>query len=286
MGRDGGGGMGNADDPRQNADLLQPVRTVNADGRGPFAIVVDHASNRIPPRWGDLGLTPSNRIRHIAWDPGALAVSLRLSELLDAPVVHSTVSRLVIDCNRDLDAADLVPAISEHTDVPGNAALTDDDRQWRAAYAHAPFHDAIDRLLDARQAAELATILICMHSFTPVYKGRSRPWQIGLIHARNDSFTAALRDALAADAPELDIGWNEPYSALNGVTYTLEHHGDGRGLDATMIEIRHDEILEPNGVARWAARLARCLEAARVAHISGPVATRATTGQHQGKTNG
>jgi predicted N-formylglutamate amidohydrolase len=278
--------MGNADDPRQNADLLQPVRTVNAEGRGPFAIVVDHASNRIPPRWGNLGLTPSHRIRHIAWDPGALSVSLRLSELLDAPVVHSTVSRLVIDCNRDLDAADLVPAISEHTEIPGNAALTDDDRQWRVASAHAPFHDAIDRLLDARQAAGLPTILVCMHSFTPVYKGKSRPWAIGLIHARNDSFTAALRNALAADAPELDIGWNEPYSALNGVTYTLEHHGDGRGLDATMIEIRHDEILEPNGVARWAARLARCLEAARVAHSSGPVVTRATTGQHQGKTNG
>jgi predicted N-formylglutamate amidohydrolase len=278
--------MGNADDPRQNADLLQPVRTVNAEGRGPFAIVVDHASNRIPPRWGNLGLTPADRIRHIAWDPGALAVSLRLSELLDAPVVHSTVSRLVIDCNRDLDAADLVPAISEDTEIPGNAALTDDDRQWRVASAHAPFHDAIDRLLDARQAAGLPTILVCMHSFTPVYKGKSRPWAIGLIHARNDSFTAALRNALAADAPELDIGWNEPYSALNGVTYTLEHHGDGRGLDATMIEIRHDEILEPNGVARWAARLARCLEAARVALISGPVAMRATTGQHQGKTNG
>ena len=113
--------MGNQDDPRQNADLLQPVRTVNAEGRGPFAIVVDHASNRIPPRWGDLGLKPSERIRHIAWDPGALAVSLRLSDLLDAPVVHSTVSRLVIDCNRDLDAPDIIPAISEHTTIPGNA---------------------------------------------------------------------------------------------------------------------------------------------------------------------
>jgi predicted N-formylglutamate amidohydrolase len=278
--------MGNQDDPRQNADLLQPVRTVNAEGRGPFAIVVDHASNRIPPRWGDLGLKPSERIRHIAWDPGALAVSLRLSDLLDAPVVHSTVSRLVIDCNRDLDAPDLVPTISEHTEIPGNAALSEEDRRWRIASAHAPFHGAIDRLLDARRDAGLPTILVCMHSFTPVYKGKSRPWPIGLIHARDAGFTAALRDALAAESNDLNIGWNEPYSALNGVTYTLEHHGDGRGLDATMIEIRHDEILEPSGVARWAERLARCLEAARVAHISSPVVTRAPTSQHQGKANG
>lgn len=280
-----GGGMETAETPRQNADLLAPVRTVNAGGKGPFAIVVDHASNRIPPRWGDLGLPPSERIRHIAWDPGALAVSLRLSELLDAPVVHSTVSRLVIDCNRDLDASDLVPAISEYTSIPGNAALTDSDRQWRIASAHAPFHDTIDRLLAAREAAGRPTILVCMHSFTPTYKGKARPWPIGLIHARDARFTAALRDALAADAPDLNIGWNEPYSALNGVTYTLEHHGDGRGLDATMIEIRHDEILEPNGVARWAARLARCLEVAWVALGPVPVVTGATTGQHQGKAN-
>ena len=278
--------MGDADDPRQNADLVAPVRTVNADGRGPFAIVVDHASNRIPPRWGDLGLSPSDRIRHIAWDPGALAVSLRLSGLLDAPVVHSTVSRLVIDCNRDLDAPDLVPTISETTDIPGNAGLTEDDRRWRIASAHTPFHSAIDRVLDARAAAGLPTTLICMHSFTPTYKGKARPWPIGLIHARDERYTAALRDALAGEAPDMNIGWNEPYSALNGVTYTLEHHGDGRGLDATMIEIRHDEILEPSGVARWAERLARCLTAARVALGGTPSHNGAATGRVTGGLNG
>jgi predicted N-formylglutamate amidohydrolase len=259
---------------------------VNAEGRGAFAIVVDHASNRIPQRWGDLGLPPSERVRHIAWDPGALAVSLRLSELLDAPVVHSTVSRLVIDCNRDLDAPDLIPTISELTEIPGNVALSPDDRNWRIAAAHAPFHGAIERLLDTRATAGLETVLVCMHSFTPVYRGQQRPWPIGLIHARDQRFTTALRGALAADAPELNIGWNEPYSALNGVTYTLEHHGDGRGLDATMIEIRHDEILEPNGVALWAARLARCLEAALLALLKSPVVQGATTGQHKGVRNG
>ena len=254
--------MGNVERPRI-ADLLAPVRTVNAGGQGPFVIVVDHASNRIPPHWDDLGLAPSERIRHIAWDPGALGVSLKLSELLDVPVVHSTVSRLVIDCNRDTDAPDLVPKISELTEIPGNASLDADDLTWRIASAHAPFHDAIDRVLETRRAAGIETILVCMHSFTPTYKGVQRPWPIGLIHARDDRYTAALRDALAADAPELNIGWNEPYSALNGVTYTLEHHGDGRGLDATMIEIRHDEILEPAGVALWSARLAQCLVTAR-----------------------
>jgi predicted N-formylglutamate amidohydrolase len=280
-----GGDLGTHGIPRHTADLLEPVRIVNAEGRGPFVLVVDHASNRIPPAWSDLGLPASERIRHIAWDPGALAVSMRLSELLDAPMIHSTVSRLVIDCNRDLDAPDLVPKISELTEIPGNARLI--DLPARIAAAHAPFHGAIDGVIDARNAAGLGTILACMHSFTPSYKGQRRPWPIGLIHARDQRYTAALRDALAADGPDVNIGWNEPYSALNGVTYTLEHHGDGRGIEATMIEIRNSEILEPNGVALWAARLARCLEAARLTRAESPVVLGATTGQHQGaKANG
>ncbi|MEQ1769378.1 MAG: N-formylglutamate amidohydrolase [Devosia sp.] len=274
--------MGASQSLRDSADMLAPVRTVNADGLGPFVIVADHASNRIPPAWGDLGLTPAERVRHIAWDPGALAVSMRLTRLLDAPLIHSTVSRLVIDCNRDLDAPDLFPAVSELTTIRGNDVISDDDRKRRIAAAHKPFHDAIDRVLDARQRAGTETILVCMHSFTPTYKGSTRPWPIGLIHARDEAYTRALQVALAADEPSLNIGWNEPYSALNGVTYTLEHHGDGRGLAATMIEVRHDEILEPNGVDLWASRLARCLSQARVALGGTPVVLGATIGQYEG----
>lgn len=248
---------------RQPASQVPPVLTINAGGSSPFVLVCDHASNRIPEPYGDLGLNRVQRLMHIAWDPGALAVALQLADMLDAPLVHSTVSRLVIDCNRDVDAVDLCPTISERTDIPGNAGMSDSEREHRIAAYHAPFHAAIDAVLDARAAARRETILVTIHSFTPVYKDVQRPWPIGLIHATDPTFTAALRDALAAEDPALNIGWNEPYSALNGVTYTLEHHGDGRGLPATMIEIRHDEILTPDGVASWSGRLARALHAAR-----------------------
>jgi predicted N-formylglutamate amidohydrolase len=238
------------------------VLAINANGRSPFVLACDHASNRIPEAYADLGLTLVQRLMHIAWDPGALAVALQLAELLDAPLIHSTVSRLVIDCNRDTDAVDLCTTISERTEIPGNAGLSEEERGRRIADFHAPFHTTIDALLDQRAAAEQETVFVTIHSFTPVYKDLHRPWPIGLIHGTDERFTAALRDALLADDPTLNVGWNEPYSALNGVTYTLEHHGDGRGLPSTMIEIRHNEILEPAGVALWASRLARCLDAA------------------------
>jgi predicted N-formylglutamate amidohydrolase len=261
--------MDYAEMPRHDADLVAPVRTVNAEGKSPFAIVCDHASNRIPLRHGDLGLPASERIRHIAWDPGALGVSLRLSELLDAPVVHSTVSRLVVDCNRFTDSPTLMAERSEYTDIPGNTSLTPAERAERIARYYVPYHDAIDRLLAARQAAGLPTILVCMHSFTPVFLGVARPWPIGLLPAPDASYTQALLAALKAELPDMNIGWNEPYAAAKGVSYTLDHHGEG--LAATMIEIRHDEILEPAGVAQWADRLARCLEQARVALAPTPL---------------
>jgi len=98
-----------------------------------------------------------------------------------------------------------------------------------------------------------------VHSFTPVFLGVARPWEIGLIHGRDNAFTRALQSALAANEPTLTIGWNEPYSALTGVTFTLEHHGDARGIEATMLELRNDEIRDAAGVRRWVDILARAL---------------------------
>lgn len=247
----------------------EPVRTINAAGRSPFVLVCDHASNFIPARYQGLGLSAIDRLRHIAWDPGALAVSLAMVELLDAPLIHSTISRLVIDCNRTHTAPDLIPPVSEDTEIPGNRFVGDNEKARRIAEFHDPFHAAIDAVLDTRAARGEETILVAMHSFTPIYKGVARPWPIGIVHGLDPAYCRAVFDAMAAAEPALNLGWNEPYAALNGVTYTLEHHGDGRGLVSIMFEIRNDEILTPTGVARWAGFVAQNLVTARQNFIAG-----------------
>lgn len=263
-----------------DADAVAPFETIHAKGRGPFVVVVDHASNRIPFQYASLGLPPSERIRHIAWDPGALAVGLRLSDLLDAPLVHSTVSRLVVDCNRFFDQPTLMPEIAERTPVPGNRNVSEAERADRIARYHAPYHAAIDRLLAARRDEGLETVLVCMHSFTPVFFGATRPWQIGLLPAPDERFTRAFFEAIAAESPELIMGWNEPYASGQGVSYTLDHHG--LEVEATMIEVRHDEILDPAGVALWAGRLAQGLVAARRSRATEPTATSSGPGDNGG----
>jgi predicted N-formylglutamate amidohydrolase len=261
------------DDAARLAEEHPSVAVINATGTSPFVLVCDHAANRIPAEYGNLGLTSRQRLMHIAWDPGALGVAHELSALLDAPLIHSTVCRLVIDCNRDEKAVDLIPVVSERTEISANAGISESERRKRITAYHAPFHGSIEAMLDKRKAAVAETILVTVHSFTPTYKDVWRPWEIGLIHGSDPSFTEALHDALIEDDATLNVGWNQPYSARNGVTYTLETHGDGRGLDASMIEIRHDEILEPEGVGLWATRLARCLERARGAFAPTPART-------------
>ncbi len=232
----------------------EPVRITNRDGRGAYVFVCDHASNFIPEEMDALGLGEADLQRHIAWDPGALPVARVLAEALDAPLVESCISRLVIDCNRPLDAPDLISEVSETTVIPGNAGLGAAERARRIALAYEPFHAAVEVVLAERIAAGLETRLVSVHSFTPVYKGVQRPWQIGIIHDEDTRLAGPFIDALKAQG-DLVVGVNEPYSPADRVYYTLETHGRVRDLPCAMIEIRNDEISGEAGQQRWGERL-------------------------------
>ncbi|MEO5326363.1 N-formylglutamate amidohydrolase [Mesorhizobium sp. CC13] len=238
--------------------MSNAVRVTNRDGRSPYVILCDHASNRLPAAYGTLGLDAAEMLRHIAWDPGALPVARRMAEGLDATLVESCVSRLAIDCNRPLAAHDLIPEISETTAIPGNAGLSAAEREERIALSWRPFHEAIGEVVSDRLREGRETRLVSVHSFTPVYKGVQRPWRIGIIHDEDERLAAPLIAALQAlDGPV--VGVNEPYSPADRVYFTLEHHGRSRGLPCAMIEIRNDEIAAQAGQRKWADLLAGIL---------------------------
>ncbi|MEP9399522.1 N-formylglutamate amidohydrolase [Mesorhizobium sp. KR2-14] len=234
------------------------VRVSRRQGASPYLLVCDHASNFIPARFGTLGLDEADLTRHIAWDPGALPVIRRMADALDATLVESCVSRLVIDCNRPLDAPDLISPVSEATEVPGNADLSEADRQERIALSWRPFHDAIADVVAERLAEGRETRLVSVHSFTPVYKGVDRPWHIGIIHDDDDRLAGPMIGALRG-VVGLEVGVNEPYSPADRVYFTLERHGRARGLACAMIEIRNDEIGDESGQRRWAELLSAIL---------------------------
>jgi predicted N-formylglutamate amidohydrolase len=97
-----------------------------------------------------------------------------------------------------------------------------------------------------------------MHSFTPVFTGIARPWQVGVLYNRDPRFAHILMDLLAGEQG-LVVGDNEPYSVTDASDYTIPVHGERRGLHHVAIEIRQDLIADQAGQRRWAGLLVRLL---------------------------
>lgn len=186
-----------------------------------------------------------------------------IAAALDAPLLVQRYSRLVIDCNRPLDASDAIPETSDTTRVPANAGLTQAARTARYAAIHKPFRDRLAALIDSWAAAE-RTILVAIHSFTPMLlsEGRSRPWHVGLSFNRDDRFSRRLMAALRALRPGLPAAFNQPYVLTDTGDYTIPFHAERRGLKHGLIEVRNDLIAAPEGQADWAAFLAAAIAAA------------------------
>jgi predicted N-formylglutamate amidohydrolase len=226
---------------------------LDGDLAGGFVILIDHASNRIPSEYADLGLPEAELERHIAYDIGAGALARLLAERFHAPALLTNFSRLVIDANRGEDDPTLIMRLSDGAVIPGNACVDAAERERRLARFHRPYHSAIERLLDAMTAAGRPPAILSIHSYTPVWKGARRPWHAGILWDRDPRFAEPLLEALQAEHG-LRVGDNEPYSgALKNDT--MHRHGTGRGLAHALLEVRNDLIAAPAGVLEWADRL-------------------------------
>lgn len=263
-----------------------PVEVLNETGRSPIVLICEHASNHIPAEYERLGLDDCELARHIAWDIGAAAVTRHLSKRLDAAAFLATYSRLLIDLNRPPRVAASIPIRSEATDIPGNRALAQAERDRRARLIFDPFHERIRAHLDLRCRAGVSgdcssdtsehgnvrgnplkprpgtSILIFVHSFTPVYLGQSRPWHAGVLFDKAAALGHSTIAHLRSD-PSLNVDANVPYGVGPDEDYGVLVHGDERGNAAALIEIRNDLIADPAGVERWTQRLEQALRKCR-----------------------
>lgn len=234
------------------SDEPPPYSVINPDGKSALVLVCDHASNRVPRALNDLGLDAEELDTHIAWDPGAALVAKSLSLRLDAPLILSGYSRLVIDCNRPLESPQSIPEQSADILIPGNRNLSASDKEQRIQSVFWPYQHAISRFLQQRKEP---AVLISIHSFTPNLNGEHRPWHVGIACYRDQRLARALYSALR-QTDELVVGFNQPYAIKEEFDYTLPVHGEARGLLCAMIEIRQNEIVSLNEAEQWAGRVA------------------------------
>jgi predicted N-formylglutamate amidohydrolase len=237
-----------------------PFSLFNAAGASPFLLIGDHAGWAIPTPLGELGLTAADRHRHIAIDIGVHGLGHALAERLDAAFLHQPYSRLVVDCNRDPMRDDAMPAVSDESRISGNEGLDNVARVARVAAIHAPYHRAIADVLDARAKAGRDTILLSLHSFTPVMDGVIRPWDVGVLHWRGRTdFALALLAALRGKAA-FTVGDNVPY-AMDATDFTVPFHAFPRDLPYAEIEVRQDLIGSAEGQIIWAEHLGQAAQA-------------------------
>jgi predicted N-formylglutamate amidohydrolase len=233
----------------------EAFRILRPEGKGRHIILCDHASNRIPAELNNLGLPPSELQRHIAWDIGAAGVSAELSTILDAPAILCCTSRLVIDCNRQLDAPDLIPEASDGTAVPDNRNLTAAERQSRIDQWFEPYHAAIESVIEERSPGSTA---LSIHSMTPCLKGIVRPWQIAISSHCDRTLAQPMLDNLRRQG-DITVGDNQPYDMDPSIDYTIPFHAMRRNMPYLQVEFRQDEVADARGQVRWARRFAHAL---------------------------
>lgn len=231
----------------------------NAGGSGKVVVVCEHAGQLIPAFINSLGIDAEIMCSHIAWDIGAAELARALSRSLDAPLILQRYTRLAYDCNRAIDADDAIVVESDNITIPVNIGLSVQDRRKRYDEIYHPFENALSNLLDKRLELGQETILVTVHSFTPVYKGRRRGIELGILH---DADTRLADRLLLQTENESSYraARNQPYSPEDGVTHTLITHGIKRGLANVMLEIRNDLIDDEPGQQLWAERLTGLLK--------------------------
>ena len=237
-----------------DTDDFQPFEIIDGDYDGGMVLLADHAMNRLPARYGDLGLPEDAFRRHIAFDIGIEGLTRRLADILDVPAVLGCFSRLLIDPNRGEDDPTLIMKISDGAIISGNHPITQEEWDFRLATYHRPYHRAVEQTIARASASGRAPLVLSLHSFTPYWRETPRPWHAGVLWDTDDRVVVPLIEQLRLPG-DIVVGDNEPYDgALKGDT--MYRHCMIPGIPHTLLEVRQDLIGDEQGIEDWAQRLA------------------------------
>ena len=230
---------------------------INPHGQANIVFICEHASNHIPPIYDNLGLDDDLLNLHIAWDIGISEVTKNLSLRLNAPAILASFSRLLIDANRGISQAGLIPEQSDGYKIKSNCNLSEVEREKRINQYYRPFHNKVGVIIQEKAKSEKAPLIINMHSFTPQMNGFNRPWHSGMLWNKDPRVAIVLKNKL--EGRGYCVGDNKPYSGRD-LFHTMNIHGDSHGFPHVMIEIRQDEINTAEGVEKWSRILTKELK--------------------------
>lgn len=228
-------------------------------GNRPVLFCCEHASNRIPDKLNNLGLSEDMLQTHIAWDIGAGELSRRVAKKLNATSIRNNYSRLVVDCNRSLSDPSAFIEISDHIIIKGNTDLVESSKEQRANEIFHPYHDALKKELSSHLIGEQTPVMISIHSFTPALnKQEPRRWHAGILWDKDPRLPVQLLTELSKDKAII-VGDNQPYSGRHIADYSIDHHAELNGYAHVCVEVRQDLLSNEPGIQEWTDRMVSVL---------------------------
>jgi len=233
--------------------------------RRDLVIVVscEHGGNTIPAHYRHL-FKGHERVlaSHRGWDPGALVLARAIARACDAPLIATTTSRLLVECNRSIGHPQL---FSEFT-----RRLPRDERTRLLERYYRPHRRAVEETITRALESHERVLHIGVHTFTPVLKGVRRRADIGLLYDPRRPFEHAVADALVVHlglrAPALVVRRNYPYRGWTDGLTTALRSWLPRSQYAG-IELEVNQALGAGNASTWSATRRRIAASFRDAFL-------------------
>ena len=214
-----------------------------------FLVTCEHGGNRIPARYRSLFPRHAALLgTHRGFDPGALVMARQLARALHAPLVTSTVSRLLIDLNRSIGHPQLFSAVTRGVNATRRKEIVEQH--------YLPYRAHVEQLVRRSVSSGRRVIHISSHSFTPELHGKVRRADVGLLYhpGRHGEvkLCARWKESLARMAPDLRVRRNYPYAGKgDGLTSYLRQHFPPAAYVGVELEVNQEIVLAAG--RRWTA---------------------------------
>lgn len=188
-------------------------------GRVTLLVTCEHGGNRVPREHRALFAGQETLLAtHRAFDPGALDTAKLLARRLEATLIASTVTRLLVELNRSPSHPKLYSEVTRGLSPSARVAI-------RERY-YAPHRALVERTIARLLRRKRPVLHITSHSFTPSLAGEERradvSWLYDPSRSSERAFAGLWKDALGRRRPELVLRRNYPYRGVDdGLTTHL-----------------------------------------------------------------
>ncbi|MCE9555773.1 MAG: N-formylglutamate amidohydrolase [Planctomycetes bacterium] len=190
---------------------------MKADRR--LVLSCEHGGCEVPAAYRVLFRGQDRLLRsHRGCDPGSLELAEYLAAALSAPLIASTVTRLLVELNRSVGHPRLFSWLTQTLDAKEREAVL---REY-----YKPHRALVEKSIKTALGRSGAALHLGVHTFTPVMKGSVRRADIGLLYDPSRklerSWATAWRAALRKRRPDLVVRRNYPYLGVSdGLTTSL-----------------------------------------------------------------